>query len=954
MTFPKAASLALVLGLLVTCALFAELRSFERHKAENDFQRRAKVRVAAVREGMRSAIDSLQTTNRLFATIGSVSSNQFEHFTQPLLQRYPYIQAFSFHRIITAAERPQYEAEMRRNHPGYEITEMVEGKLFPAKQRDTYRVVHYVVPTNGNETVLGFDAGSYGSQTDAMLRAVDTGLPTSTGMLKLISSPDLLRGFIVLMPVYRPGAPVDDVESRRRAVIGDTAVIFRAGSLVDRILTSSGLLKNPGFDIRLYAGQSNQDADLVFHSGETLSSLKSGSGLLQWVLYDQADPVSETFEVAGKTWLMVIAAPPVWFTANNTGSAIILIAGVLFSLLAAAYLHSVVVRSVRNLHLVGQRTAELKQSNDLRIEDSAARERTEQALRLRERAIDASANAIIILNATPPDYLIEYVNPAFERITGYSLNEVVGQCFRFLQSDDYDQPSIDEIRASLREKREGHVTLRNQRKDGSSFWNDIYIAPVSDRSGDVSHFVVTQYDITSTKRYEAELEFQANRDVLTGLANRNLLRDRLRQAVAYAERYGHPVWVVFIDLDRFKFVNDTLGHRAGDLLLNKVAERLLGAVRLTDTVARLGGDEFAILLVERTDERLTVASVQRIMDALSAPLTVDGHEFFVTCSTGVATYPTDGHDADVLIKNAEIAMYRAKELGRNNFQFYTAAMNAEALERLRIEGNLRNAIEREEFVLHYQPQVDLHTGRIIGMEALIRWHHPELGMVPPARFIGLAEETGLIVPIGMWVTRTACKQNKAWQDAGFGELRIAVNLSARQFYQQDLVQSIADILKESGLAPQYLEFELTEGLVMTDVEKAIGILRDMNALGVQISIDDFGTGYSSLAYLKRFPIDILKIDQSFVRDITLDADDAAIVVSIISLAHNLRLQVIAEGVETQEQLTYLSRHGCDQIQGYFFSRPVPAELFAELLEQGKCLPGELRTVPEPERFSGTY
>ncbi|MFD2273402.1 putative bifunctional diguanylate cyclase/phosphodiesterase [Undibacterium arcticum] len=558
---------------------------------------------------------------------------------------------------------------------------------------------------------------------------------------------------------------------------------------------------------------------------------------------------------------------------------------------------------------------------------------------MRERAIEASSSAIVIAHATAPDYPIEYVNPAFERITGFAASEVIGRSLRMLEGRDSDPLSLAEIRAAIEDQREGKAVVMDHHKDGAALWCDLHLGPVRDPSGVVSHFVAALHDITSMKHYEAKLQFQASRDTLTGLANRNMLNDCLNQAISYAARYGQSVAVVFVDLDRFKFVNDTLGHRAGDLLLKLIAERLLLAVRDTDTVARLGGDEFVLILPERSDANVVTASLQRIMDAVARPLTIEDHEFFLTCSLGVAIYPADGDDTDTLIKHADIAMYRAKETGRNNFQFYTPTMNEHALERLRIEGDLRNALERDEFMLVYQPQVNLRTGQIVGMEALLRWQHPQLGMVPPQRFIGLAEETGMILPIGAWVIRTACAQNQAWQRAGLGTLRMSVNLSARQFSQQDLVQSIAAVLQETGMAPHLLEIELTESLVMTDVDHAIGVLRELKALGVLLSIDDFGTGYSSLSYLKRFPIDVLKIDQSFVRDITLDADDAAIAMLIISLAHSLKLEVIAEGVETDEQLAFfLRQHDCDEIQGYLFSRAVPAQACEQMLRQGKCLP----------------
>lgn len=449
------------------------------------------------------------------------------------------------------------------------------------------------------------------------------------------------------------------------------------------------------------------------------------------------------------------------------------------------------------------------------------------------------------------------------------------------------------------------------------------------------------------KRLEALLQHQAGHDTLTGLPNRALLQDRLKQAIATATRSPSPIWIIFVDLDRFKLVNDSLGHKAGDAMIKQVAARLQSAVRESDTVARLGGDEFVLVLPERIDGSgsLSATVVQRILDTVAQPMMIEGHEFVTTCSMGIAVHPHDGADGETLMTHADIAMYSAKEVGRNNFRFYAPGMDARNLERLRLEGELRHALERNEFELHYQPQVDLRSGRIVGMESLIRWNHPELGMVPPARFIGLAEETGLIVPIGAWVIRTACAQNLAWQRAGLGRLRVAVNLSARQFAQKNLAESIMNTLDETGLAAQDLEIELTESLVMTDVERAVGVLDELNEIGVQLSIDDFGTGYSSLSYLKRFPIHVLKIDQSFVRDIATGTDDAAIVALIISLAHSLKLNVIAEGVETPDQLAYLNRHGCDEMQGYLFSKPVPAAAFEKMLRNGKCL------FPEDERAS---
>ncbi|KAB0331136.1 EAL domain-containing protein [Janthinobacterium lividum] len=625
--------------------------------------------------------------------------------------------------------------------------------------------------------------------------------------------------------------------------------------------------------------------------------------------------------------------------ANHRGSLYVLLGGVLSSLLAAAYVYQLVSRNSVIARITGERTAALQFANLRLSEDIAARMHNEKSLRLRERIIEVSANAIILCSADAPGYLIEYVNPAFERITGYAAGEVIGQRLEDLQGPEQGRQDMHAITAALREQREGKAIVRNFRKDGSSYWSELFVAPVrDDGDGALSHFVVAQYDISTVMRFEQEMEFQARHDILTGLANRALLRERLEQAMAVTRRSGLPLWVVFIDLDRFKFVNDTLGHDAGDLVLKSVAERLRDATREVDTVARLGGDEFVLLLPQHGNGEPGAAILQRIQDAVAQPLQLGEYEFFLSCCMGVAVYPDDGQNADTLIKHADIAMYRAKEQGRGNWQFYASGMNAGTLERLGLESELRHALERGQFHLEYQPQLDLASGAVVGMEALLRWQHPQLGRIPPASFIGLAEEMGLITPIGDWVLRTACAQTRAWQLAGHGPLRLAVNLSARQFKQRNLLHAVAQALAETGLDAAHLELELTESMVMHNVEQATAIMANLKALGVQLSIDDFGTGYSSLAYLRHFPIDVLKIDKTFVSDITHSDDDAAIVRAIISLAHSLRLKVIAEGVETEQQLAFLRQQGCDQMQGYLFSRPLAAPAFEALLHEGSMLP----------------
>jgi diguanylate cyclase (GGDEF)-like protein len=472
---------------------------------------------------------------------------------------------------------------------------------------------------------------------------------------------------------------------------------------------------------------------------------------------------------------------------------------------------------------------------------------------------------------------------------------------------------------------------------GKELWFLMRVTRLAGKHGGV---VVTHTDITERKQAEETIRYLAYHDALTNLPNRTLFNDRIALAMAQAHRNQHKLAVMFLDLDRFKIINDTLGHSIGDKLLQDVARRLTACLREGDTVARLGGDEFLVLL-PRVDQVEDVAKMaERILEIFKTPFRLDNHELFISSSIGITLYPADGDNVQTLLKNADTALNRAKAQGRNIYQFYTSTMNARAFERVILESGLRRALEQEEFIVYYQPQISLHTGQIVGMEVLLRWQHPDLGLIPPMKFIPLAEDTGLIVQLGEWVLRTACIQNKAWQQAGFPPLCVSVNLSPRLFKQQNLVQLIDRILKETQLDPHYLDLELTEGTAMENAELAIATLRELKKMGVRLSMDDFGTGYSSLSYLKRFPIDRLKIDRSFVLNITVNPDDAVIAMLIINMAHNLNLKVIAEGVETEEQLSFLRLHHCDEIQGFIFSRPVPAEVFTRLLEEKRCLPPE--------------
>lgn len=576
-------------------------------------------------------------------------------------------------------------------------------------------------------------------------------------------------------------------------------------------------------------------------------------------------------------------------------------------------------------------------------EEISVRRNAQEALNLRNMAIESSVNAIVITKAVGPDYPIEYVNPAFERITGYPPAEAVGRNPSFLLGSELEQPAVGEIERAVRERRDGHAVLRNYRKDGALFWNDFYMAPVRNSDGTVTHFVGVMNDVTEAKQYEDQLAHQANFDSLTGLANRNLLQDRLQQAIVGARRTSRTVATVFIDLDHFKLVNDTLGHRVGDELLCEIAARLKGCVRESDTVARLGGDEFILVLDGHTDsgdvslESNLSAVMRKLLSQVSLPFKLGDSTLRPTCSIGVSVYPQDGENADMLLRNADAAMYRAKELGRNRFQLFTADVHERIRRRMELENNLRLALERGEFELAYQPQVHLKSGSVIGIEALLRWRHPEKGLIGPGSFISFAEETGLIVPIGEWVLREACRQNKAWHDAGLPRVPVAVNMSAKQCEQENIEEVIRDALHGAGLEARYLELEITESISMANPEQSVPLMQRLRATGVSLSIDDFGTGFSNLSYLPRFPVDRLKIDLSFVRQMVSDPGSLAVSEAIINMSHALKLQVVAEGVENAMQLEMLGARRCDSIQGYLFSPPLPADALGRLLAEDRRL-----------------
>jgi len=581
-----------------------------------------------------------------------------------------------------------------------------------------------------------------------------------------------------------------------------------------------------------------------------------------------------------------------------------------------------------------------------------------QAVQRVESALRQSEERFLQLAANIPEcfWLIDvelrkvvYVNAAYEQIWGRRVDDLYRDrmdWLRHVHPEDYERIADAARRAALGGLNEDFRTLR---PDGSVRWLHVRTFPILDEAGAVRSVGGVANDVTSFVDQQQRLTHLAHYDSLTALPNRLLFYERLSGAIAMARRNGWKLGVLFIDLDRFKNVNDTLGHIAGDELLRQVAGRLSGCLRESDTVGRLGGDEFAVILPELEDGQLASVVARKVVDALALPIQLEGEDVFASASIGITLFPDDADDLHTLLRNADTAMYRAKDLGRNNYQFYTAAMNERARERLLLETDLRHAMARQEFVLHYQPKVSCSSGRMVGFEALIRWRHPQRGLVPPSEFIGLLEETGLIVQVGQWVLRTACAQAQAWRQAGLGAPSIAVNLSGRQLQSDLLVDEVVSALEDSGLPASALELELTESVLMHNAELAARTLNRLKAKGVSISVDDFGTGYSSLSYLKRFPLDSVKVDRSFVQDIAADPDDASITRAVITMAHHLKLKVVAEGVETEGQLALLIANRCDQIQGFYFCRPLPTDEVEALLREDRRLPTDLLRVNERRR-----
>ena len=574
------------------------------------------------------------------------------------------------------------------------------------------------------------------------------------------------------------------------------------------------------------------------------------------------------------------------------------------------------------------------------LRNAIERKAVEDALYLeKERAVVTLNSIGDAVLCTDVSGNVTYLNLVAESMTGWRREEAIGkplaEVFRIIDGSTR-KTARDPMEMAVEQNRTVGLTVNCVliRRDGFESAIEDSAAPIHDRAGHIIGAVIVFHDVSAARAMSMQMTHSAQHDVVTNLPNRLLLNDRITQTIALAHRQNKSLAVIFLDLDHFKYINDSLGHGAGDQLLRSVSKRLLASVRGSDTVSRQGGDEFVILLSGISHPEDAARSAKKILLSLCAPHSIVGQDLHIDGSLGISVYPEDGKDAETLIKNADTAMYHAKGTGGNNFQFFKRDMNLRSVERQSLEGSLRDALEEEQFLLHYQPKVNLDTGEITGVEALIRWQHPERGLLSPARFIPIAKDCGLIVQIGRWVLREACRQSREWQDAGWVRLPIAVNVSALEFRDPGFIDSVRTVLQETGFEARYLELELSEGVLMEAGQSTAAVLQVLKEMGVHLAVDNFGTGYSSLSYLQQFPIDVLKIDQSFVHHITGNPDDSPIVSAIIDMGKNLQQRVIAGGVETQEQLAFLQAQGCAEGQGYLFSRPLGAAQFAYLLQTG--------------------
>ena len=894
------ALLVLVAGLVLTYVTYRVTLANETAAREARFTQYAGQVANTIHARFAQYQSVLDASAGLFVSSPKVTRAGWQHFadTIDLKANYPGISTLQYISYVKQQDLAAFLAETRADDaPNFSISPFVAGAPF-------YCPSTYVAPYSTGGFAQGNDPCHRSVNGSALLLAArDSGRDTLSVPLPLTDvNKNVHRGVVAARPLYRMAADLSTVEARRAAIYGWVAETLP----MDRVV-ATGVIP-AGLFMQVYihdAGVSGPQGLVFMQSDVPMDGQADETHWWEHIARIQSS-YSTSLTLGGRIWQMDFTEP----SSVSWIALLLALAGILVSVPVSLL--------VLNLGLTRSRA--------LRLAD-----RMTQSLREQEQLLGSITGNISdgIYRSTPDRGMI-YANEALARMFGYTdIAELIASAGPGLYANPRRR---DELTRLLEEP--GHYRneeVEYQRKDGSRFYGVNSANTVRDADGKPLYFDGVISDITERKRAEEQVYQLAHYDSLTGLPNRTLLRDRLGQAMSDARRRHARVAVLFLDLDRFKTVNDSLGHETGDRLLKAVSMRLRENMRDSDTISRQGGDEFLLILRDIADPPAAARVAEKLLEAVARPYVVGEYELHITPSIGISMFPDDAGDIDELIRNADAAMYHAKEHGRFNFQFFTPEMNSRAYERLSLESSLRQAIDRHEFLLHYQPQVDLRGGRIMGIEALLRWNRPGHDSLSPAIFVPVLESSGLIGQVGDWVLREACRQNREWQQAGLPKLPMAVNLSAIQFNRRNMADTISSILAETGLEASCLELEFTESAVMQDTREMGAIMRRLDELGVQLALDDFGTGYSSLSYLKRFHLDKIKIDQSFVRDISVDADDAAITTAIIGMARNLKVTVVAEGVETRAQCEFLQSHGCDGIQGYYFSKPLAAADFARFL-----------------------
>ncbi|MDB5797689.1 MAG: diguanylate cyclase [Paucimonas sp.] len=957
-----AAVLVGVLGLLFTAALFHWVRAWETSVVQGNFQRQAEAAAGSIEKSLAATRDDLTLLRDFFQAQNSeVSRWEFRLFTAPMLRRAPFVKGLAWQRILPDADRATFEKERARDFPGFRIKALHEGQVRIAPQRRQYRIIDYVEPAEIHKSSIGHDVQDIGPVTaGTALLAQRTGQATVTPLMMLPFTKQY--GFLVYMPVYSQGGSGE-------AVAGLVVAIFAVGESVRTTMTSA----DAGSDLELVLY--NKDADGWVAAYSTPPSARKRYQPLPFssLLYASADlKYVKDFSLLNSEWEIRIASPRPSPMEEHIGSLLTLVAGLIGTLSLAVYTFVLGDMSRRVRLLVAQRTEQLDRANRRLKEDVGAREAHNRILHMIATGspLVATLDEILLFAAgrlcaarclvlmfdgtVRAPHLPETLVAAIAARSADFSTLLWSENGKLLNAIKPNQPQLDqatrkwcELLADSGMRSVAAWAIASKTGDVLGSFVVFTEAPGMARQVDAgiidtcTHLVSIMID---SRRVEDRVRHMAHHDELTGLPNRLLFGEYLHQAIGRAQRSQRPVAVMFLDLDRFKNVNDSFGHNIGDGVLCALARNFRSCLRDPDTIARIGGDEFVLMLEDYGDVSHVGEVAQRLVREASAPIEIAGHKCHLGVSIGIATFPADGNDAGTLMKNADTAMYRAKALGRSNYQFYSAEMNVHTLNRIALESGLRQALDRHEIVVHYQPKISIASGRVIGVEALVRWQHVDQGLILPADFVPFAEEIGLISLIGMRVLRSACADIACFRQAGVDVGRVAINLSGIQFNDSHLVSQVRNVIAAAGVDPTVLEFEITESMVMQNRERAIELMQGIRELGIHLAIDDFGTGYSSLASLKRFPVDSVKIDRSFIVDIPNDENGVGIVRAIIAMAHTLDLKVVAEGVETVSQLEVLRKFGCDSYQGYFFSGAMSANDLIALL--GKRAVPALPALPE--------